>query len=315
MSVVKAGFKADARNLKETFTGSWIRVVTYNTSGVNVTKIPIVELSGQVTYVALSNASQDTCFDVMHSRLLPQLGDYYTDEHGNQYDGIIYKDRTPRFIGCQGNLWAWEITYTVEGLTSQKTSFSSEQDGNEETTILDFSASVETVDEAYAADFDGKWNCNSLGFFFDDPLIYKRGILNLSYTRQEHDNPLSALMVYYGCINSSEIWGFEPHTLLVADISYTVTVTDQRTTYNVTYKLQYKSTGWDTVKANSSYYYKDGSELLRVLNDDGSPAENPALIAVDGRILDYGATVPTRTFRTYQTADLNELDLPSPWDL
>ena len=314
MAVVKAGFKADSRNLKETFTGSWVRIVTYNTQGVTVSRIPIVEISGQVTYLACSNAPQDTCFDVMHSRLLPQLGDFYTDEHGNQYDGIIYKDRTPRFIGCQGNLWGWEITYTVEGLTSQKTSFT-EQDGSEETTILDFSASVETVDEAYAADFDGKWNCNSLDFFFDDPLIYKRGVLNLSYTRQEYDNPLTVLMNYYGCINSEELWGFAPHTLLVSDITYTVNVTDQRTTYNVTYKIQYKATGWDTTKANSSYYYKSGTDLLRVLNDDGSPSENPALIAVDGTILENGDTVPSRTFRTYPEADLSELDLPSPWDL
>ena len=91
MTVIKSGFKADSRNLKETFTGSWARVVTRNSNGLTINRYPIVEISGSVTYVAFSNSAAATCFNIMHSPLLPQLGNTYIDENGASHLGVMRK--------------------------------------------------------------------------------------------------------------------------------------------------------------------------------------------------------------------------------
>lgn len=310
MSVVKADVKADGRNIRESFTGSYIRVVTRNSQGITVNWYPMTNISGSVVYAAFSDSPQDSSMNVMQSALLPSLGNFYVDERGVAWNGVVYTDRTARYIGPRGNYFLWEVSYTLGGSPKREA-----EEDEEDSVLLNFDASVETYDEAGGVDLDYKYNMNSLGFFFEDPLIFKRGILNLNFQRREYANPLSTLTAYIGCINSAELWGFPPHTVRLADMSYSSTVTESETTYDVSYRLQYKPATWNVVKANSSYYYAYNGDLYRALNDDGSPRESPVLIAVDGSLLASGIAPPTRTFRVYQTADLNELGLPDPFEL
>lgn len=310
MSVVKADVKADGRNIRESFTGSYIRVVTRNASGITVNWYPMTNVSGSVVWAAFSDSPQDSSMNVMQSSRLPSLGNNYVDERGVAWAGVIYTDRTARYIGPRGNYFLWEVSYTLGGAPKRETG-----EDEEDSVLLNFDASVETYDEAGGVDLDYKYNMNSLGFFFEDPLIFKRGILNLNFQRREYSNPLSTLTAYIGCINSVDLWGFPPHTVRLADMSYSSTVTESETTYDVSYRLQYKPATWNVVKANSSYYYAYNGDLYRALNDDGSPRESPVLIAVDGSVLASGVAPPTRTFRVYQTADLNDLGLPDPFEL
>lgn len=310
MAVVKTDVKADGRNIRESFTGSYIRVVTRDSSGITVNWYPITSVSGTVVYAAFSDSPQDASLDVMHSSRLPSLGAVYVDERGVAWPGVTYSERTARYIGVRGNYFLWEVTYTLTGSTQEQP-----EGGDEESVILNFDASVETYDEADGVDLDYKFNTNSLGFFFEDPLIFKRGILNLNFQRREDSNPLTTMMNYLGCINSETLWNFPPATVRLADMSYTSTVTETATTYDVTYRLQYKTATWNILKANTSYYYAYNGSLYRALNDDGSPRETPLLIGVDGSVLPSGVAPPTRSFRVYPYADLNDLNLPDPFEL
>lgn len=313
MSVVKADVKADGRNIRESFTGSYVRVVTWDSQGRPIVNwYPLTNISGSVTYAAFSDDPADSSMNVMQSARLPALGAYYCDERGTTWAGVTYSDRSARYIGPRGNYFMWEVSYTLSGSPKRESSGEEEE---EDTVILNFDASVETYDEADGVDLDNKYNVNSLGFFFEDPLIFKKGILNLNYQRREYSNPLSTILNYLGCINGSGLWGFPIGTVRLSDMSYSSTVTESETTYDVTYRLQYKTAGWNIVKANSSYYYTYNGQMYRALNNDGSPKETPVLIAVDGSLLADGVAPPTRSFRIYNYADLNDLNLPSPFDL
>lgn len=309
--LTKAEFKADGRNVRFTFSGTYVRVVTRNASGISVAKYPINNVSGSVVVLAISNDRRDTAFDVCYSSRLPQLGSAYVDERGFVHPDVVFKDASPRFVGARGNGYEWEITYSVEGTTANNSQTPEADDSGGTQTILNFSALIEQTEVAGAVDYDGAWNVNSLGLFFEDPLIFKKGALAMTYSRREYENPLQKIPGFVNCINSTTVWWCAPGTLRVADISTTITETESGTTYDVTYKLIYDPQGWAVVKPNSSLYVKSGNALTRALNTDGSPTDSPVFIALDGTRLSTG-TPPSRSFRVYPVADLNALDLPDP---
>ena len=309
--LTKAEYKADGRNVRLTFSGSFVRVVTRNARGVNVAKYPINNVSGSVVVLAVSNDKRDTAFDVCFSPKLPQLGDAYVDERGVTHTDIVFKDFTPRFIGARGAGYEWEITYTIGGTTTNA-AIDSQDAADDTSTILSFSAQIEQEETAGAVDLDGVFNCNSLGLLFDDPLIFKRGTLAMQYSRREYVNPLAKIPAFVNAINSSPVWFCPAGTLRVGDITATITETVAATSYDVNYRLLYRPQGWAVVKPNSSFYVRSGNAYARALNSDGSPVETPVFIALDGTQLSSGTTPPSRSFRVYPLADLNALDLPDP---
>lgn len=306
--LVKAEYKADGRNVRFTFSGNYVRVVTRSGGNISIARYPINNVSGAVVVLALSNDRRDTAFDVAYSPLLPQLGNAYVDERGYVHRNAFFKDLSPRFVGARGNYWEWELTYTIEGTTSNAVETETNEDVQ---TILNFSAQIEQEDMAGAVDLDGKWNVNSLNLFFDDPLVFKTGTLAMTYSRREFVNPLLKLASFTNCINATPVWWCPAGTLRVADITTSIQETDVGSTYDVTYKLLYRPSGWNVEKPNSSFYVRSGNSFVRALNDDGSPVEAPVFIALDGTRLSTG-TPPFRSFRVYPVADLNALDLPDP---
>ena len=312
--LVRVEYKADGRNVRFAFSGNYVRVVTRSGDNVNVARYPINNVSGSVVVLALSDDRRDTAFDVAYSPRLPQLGSAYVDERGFVHRDAIFKDISPRFVGARGNFFEWELTYSIEGTTSNSTVENVEDTsdtGEGAQTILNFSAQLEQEDVAGAVDMDGKWNVNSLGLFFDDPLMFKTGTLAMSYSRREFVNPLLKLANFTNCLNSTPIWWCPAGTLRVADITTSIQETDVGSSYDVTYKLLYRPSGWAVEKPNSSFYVKSGNSFVRALNDDGSPVESPVFIALDGTRLSTG-TPPFRSFRVYPVADLNLLGLPDP---
>lgn len=309
MAIIKAGFKAGGTSIKQTYTGAFIRVVTTSGGTTTVSKYPIYNVSGTVVYAVLTDDKNATDFEIMNSVLLPVLGDRYVDQKGNIYNGVFYQDNSARFISAVGSGYMWEVTFNVSG------QFSTTPPPESSETILTFSASIELQDEARPVDLDGVYNVNSIGLFFDDPLLIKTGILNLNYQRREYSNPLSTIVNYTNTINSVALWGFPVATLRVAAITSTITMTENDTVYDVSYQIQYNPKTWNTIKANSSFYTYNGSGYSRALNSDGSPTENPVFIALNGAQLPAGTSPIWRSFRVYPLADLADLGLPDPFTM
>lgn len=307
MAIIKVGFKAGGTSIKQTYTGAFIRVVTTSGGTTTVSKYPIYNVSGTVVYSVITTDKNATDFEILNSVLLPVLGDRYTDQKGNVYNGVFYKDNSARYIQPLGSGFLWEVTYNVSG------EFSTTTPPADSETILTFSASVDLQETARAVDLDGVYNVNSIGLFYDDPLLIKTGVLNLNYQRREYENPLNKINAYVNSINSVAMWGFPIATVLCASITSNVTMTESETAYDVSYQLKFNPSGWHTRKANSSFYTKNGSTFARALNADGSPSETPVFINATGAQLPAGSAPIWQSFRVYPLADLTALNLPDPF--
>ena len=315
MAVVSVALKKDGRQVRQKFDGQWRRTIrTVNNGGSvssSVSTSPVVKTSGQVVYVVEVSRPDEQPILILQDKRLPQLAANYV-ENGVVYWDVYYVDATPRFVGPVGSLYRWEITYNLGG------EFSNQPQPSETTnteTLLNFSISTELEEIAAAADLDGKWNVNSIGDFYADPIIFKYGLLNLNYSRREYSNPLAKVFDFFQVVNASEWYGFPAGTILVADVTFNATETATATTYDVAYKLQYRSRGWMVDKANSGLYYMTGGVKTRALNADGSPVDDPVLLALDGSKLAPGAAPVFQRFRVHPVADLYALELPNPFDL
>lgn len=312
--IIKVELKGDGRQLKQTFTGSFITSITVAGNYSSRTTTPVVKTSGSVVYCVYCDRADEMPIALLSDSRLPQLGSTYV-ENGATFNGVYYSDATPRYIGVRGNAFMWEITYGIGGEFSKNVQSTSGGVETPPATLLSFSTSMELEDYAGAVDLDGKWNTNSLGEFFADPLVYKSGILSLKYSRREYENPLWKIRDFFQCVNDSEWYGFGAGTVKVADVSFSATQTEASTSYDVSYVLQYRPRGWSVVKANSGLYCKSGANVVRATNADGSPTDGPVLLALDGSRLQPGAEVPTLALRTNPTADLYALELPDPFTL
>lgn len=310
MSVVKVELKKDGRNIKKSFTGQTRTIVRSSGSTVERWTEPVVKVSGQVVFVVTATRPDELPLTLMSSPQLPQVGALYV-EGGTVFSKVFYVDAQSRFIGPRGRFWEYEVAYTLGGDFTA----SNDSDGVSEETLLTFSTSVELEDWASATDLDGKWNCNSIGDFFADPIVFKTGILTMQYQRREYFNPLSLSERFFQAVNSVSWHGFAPGLVKCSDISFSATQTESGTTYDTTYKLQYRPRGWAVDKANSGFYYMTGGMKARALNDDGSPTDQPILLSIDGSRLPSGMDAPMRTFRVNPLDNLNDLNLPDPYEV
>lgn len=303
MTVKKAGLAAGGRQVKGTFNGLYIN----NLGQMNVT--------GQVVFYAWTDTATESPLMILNSGEVPRIGDNYV-EAGQVFRNVIYKSATPRYIGVDGNLFKWSITYDLEGLVTQYDGEDPPPVTNDDPVLLDFSFSVDKNQYAEIADLDGRINANSLGEYFSDPLIFNEAVVNFEFHRTEYDNPLTLADAFYETYNVAPIWGLRAGTLRVLDINASANVTAARTSWNVVYRLQYRRRGWLVEKANTSLYAYDATArtITRITNADGSPTEQPCLINYNGTLW-QGGTVPTLSFRTLYPRDFAGLDLPNPFDL
>ena len=135
------------------------------------------------------------------------------------------------------------------------------------------------------------------------------------YNYREYANPLELSKNYFQCLNNAAWYGFPAGTVKCADISFNATQTTSGTEYNTTYKLQYRPRGWAVSKANAGFYYNNSGTITRALNADGSPTNEPVLLALDGSKLASGATPIVKDFAIFPTADFSGLDLPNTFTL
>lgn len=272
------------------------------------------KISGQMVFVVICDDATVLPLTLLGDSRLPQVGEIYVE--GNQkFNDVYYLDATPRFVGRRANGYEWEIVYTLGGFDQPESTRNNDDNRGKDETLLQFSTSVELEDVATACDLDGKWNCNSNGEFFADPLTFKSGILTMQYQYKEYANPLETVKAYFQCVNGADWYGFPKHSVKVADISFSATQTSSGTTYDTTYKLQYRAKGWDVLKADSGFYYWQNQRLYRAMNADGSPTNEPVLLDGYGGLLASGNSPVFRPYRVYPEANLYGLELPNPFSL
>lgn len=306
--------KSDGRQIKQSFKGVYHTRIVQAGNTIQRTTTPEITTSGTIIYSVKVTEPNEQPITILSNRMLPQLGDRYV-ENGVVFQNVYFTEATPRYIGPRGNLYEWEITYQIGGDFSNAEQSESGDESVEESVLLNFSTSMELEDYASATDLDGQWNCNSLGEFFADPIIFKSGILSLNYSRKEYSNPLWKSRDFFQAVNNTPWYSFAAGTVKVADLTFNATMYDDRTEYNVDYKLQYRPTGWKVEKANAGLYYNNNGVLDRVKNADGSPTESPALLDRNGAILADSSQVIFKAFRVCNEANLYDLGLPDPFEL
>ncbi|MBQ6158979.1 MAG: hypothetical protein IJJ20_08230 [Thermoguttaceae bacterium] len=173
------------------------------------------------------------------------------------------------------------------------------------------SGSGETADLDGYADWNGLWNTNSIGEWFEQPLPNKVNVRVWTFQRTEYRNPEITAYNYENTINADPVWGFEPYSLLMKSVtsSRTLVLEEGRFKWDVTYQIAYNPKKWLLEKANAGFYDADG---YRFYNADGSPTEQAQLLDEDGHKLESGETPVMLTFQTYPAAPFGALGLPSP---
>ncbi len=300
MTVVKVERRADGYNIRAKFSGQYLNGE------------PIRLISGSILFDVYTDTKDEMPLTVLSSPSLPQVGNLYGEE-GTPISGVYFNEATPRLIGRSGALYRWEVTYNIGGSTSTRTS-GVEEETTPEPDQISFSASIETEDYASAFDLDGLPNQNTLGEWFQDPIIFKSGVLNMTWRYKEYANPLWKSRDFFQAVNNAPLWGFSPGTVKVVDIPFTATRTSE-TEYDVEYKLQYRPQGWNDRKANAGRYFKVGNVFFLATNEDGSPTESPVLLTSTGARLASGAAPHFLTFRTTYPKDLTQLQLADPFTI
>lgn len=283
-------------------------------TGTRVNGVAIVEPKGELVYEVLSDDPTDDEFTMAWSPLLPQMGETLV-LNGTFLKGVRVTGYTPKFEGPQGNLWLWTFRYKLGGQWSRNEEKSNEDANKEEKELGSFDYSVEYSDLASRFDVTGRRNVNTLGDWFSDPLLLKEATVNFNFTFQTENNPLPITQKYNDAVNSVPLWGLPAGTVRATNISASCTLLSTGNRWNVSYQLSYRPNGWFERRANAGYYYMLNGSPTIALNADGSPKDAPVLLDANGGLLAANAEPYYIEFQTFQTQDLNELNLPNPFNL
>lgn len=283
-------------------------------TGVSVNGVQIVKPSGELVYEVLSDDPLDDEFSMAWSPLLPQIGETLA-LNGRPIKGVFVTGYVPKFEGPQGNLWRWTFRYKLGGEFSRN-SHTTNEDANksEEKELGSFDCSVEFNDLASKFDVAGRRNVNTLGDWFSEPLLLKEATVNFNYTFQTKNNPLRTIETYNDAVNSEPIWGLPVGTVR-ASISSSCQLLTTGNQWTVNYTMAYRPNGWFERRANAGYYYLSNGSPTVALNADGSPKDAPVLLDANGGLLAANAEPYYITFQTFHAVDLNDLNLPNPFNL
>lgn len=297
-------------------TRTWDNVLSsIKGTGTSVNGVQIVKPTGALVYEVLSDDPTDDEFSMGWSPLLPQLWETLV-LNGRPLDGVFVTEYTPKFEGPQGNLWRWTFRYTLGGEWSHNEHITNEDEKKDEQKELgSFDYSVEYNDLASKFDVAGRRNVNTLGDWFADPLLLKEATVNFNFTFQTKSNPLPITQKYNDTVNSAPLWGLPAGTVRATNISASCQLLSTGNQWSVNYTLAYRPNGWTERRANAGYYYMLNGSPTVAMNADGSPKNEPVLLDANGGLLAATAEPYFIEFQTFQTQDLNELNLPNPFNL
>lgn len=263
-------------------------------------------------YEVLESANKDDPIslykDLVGGGYLRDIGSYYP----GQYNLMLKSIRPTRSAGKSSmkrddvsgeKCYVWKVTVDYSKPES------SDDAGNQQAARID--ASTESVDVALACDLDGRWNTNSAGEWFSDPLIFKQPNRVWSFQRREYYNPEQKASWFLYRLNQNAIWGCDPYTLYCREIRTSHSCSDIY--WDVTYEIAFRIDGWLIRKADCGYCTLSDGALWRILNDDGSPLETPKLLNGYGQILSDGQPPVYRDYRCNGLNDFSKLELPDPF--
>ena len=302
MAVVKVERRAGARLLQ------------INGTGTIVNGRAVEKPTGQLVYDVYSDDKTDNEFVMQSSPLLPWVGNTLVMD-GQVIGGVYVTGYTPTYVGPAGNLFKWEFCYTLGGeFSANNQQTTAEKEETQVKELGSFSYSVELSDVASKFDVAGRRNVNTLGEWFADPLLLSRATVKFNYTFETTANPLKITEIYNNSINSEPLWGLPSGTVL-AQISGSARLLATGNTWSVNYVLSYRPDGWFERRANAGNYYVYGNSVVRATNDDGSPKDAPVLLDANGALLAANAEPFFLDFQLYNARDLNDLELPNPFNL
>lgn len=272
------------------------------------------ERTGTVTWNVLDQWNKRHPMELLEAFPI-KVGHRYVDGiTGHTYGGMYAQSVTAKPDGMRNKRYSWIVTVEY----GPKATPEQEQPSVKDSQTI--SASTEFHEVACFADYDGQWNANSAGQFFEDALIDERPVRVFRWKRKEYFNPEKKAAQYERSINAEPIWGFPPATLFCRSITTTQNISYydelgslQTSAWDVDYEIAYNPEGWFIIKADCGYYaLNKQSELETIRNEDGSPIETPYLLDGRGRVLSKGATPITRPYRMIRWQLFSGLRLRSP---
>lgn len=143
---------------------------------------------------------------------------------------------------------------------------------------------------------------NSAGQYFDPPLTADDSRINLKIERNQAYFDASVVAIYKDALNADVFFGGAPGTWKVEGITADLEYNNDSGTpdgfyYKVTYTFEYRAEGWNSPVLDQGLYQLDGSgNLTPILDDNGSPVTQPALLDGTGHEL---PSTGTPTFISY----------------
>ncbi|MDR1382783.1 MAG: hypothetical protein LBJ67_02885 [Planctomycetaceae bacterium] len=174
---------------------------------------------------------------------------------------------------------------------------------------IKISMSVENETEPFIRDvITGNMVVNSAGQFFNPPPEKTKKIIVYSISREIFLNPLMKAKNYSNVVNADAFYGAAPGTLLM-----NMTCNYDGNTWTETYEIRERLEGWETYLLDTGYEEIVGGELRKILDDDGTPVSEPAMLNGTGQKAPNGNSigVDVGPFCKYEQLPFNALNLPN----
>jgi len=303
MSVVKVEYLAPGREVTVD------KIATPVFGSGSVLSHFYAEGSGREQYLVYCDDPTDREITVLSHSGVPKPGNVKVEKSKRVY-GLYVTSVSATYDSYRHGYYCWLVTvnFGKKEVVDRSTA-----DDNENKELWSFSYSVDDEDFFVSADRTNKQNKNTLGEWYSEPLNCPNGIVRFNYTFKQTNNPTTLSRDYYNKINNAVLWGWAAaKTVKVESITGSCTVREQDKEWTTNIVVAYKANGWDVQKANAGHYYVANNVTYRLLNSDGSVADEPVLLAANGTILPDNTAPVFNTFQIYDMADLSQLYLPDP---
>jgi hypothetical protein len=258
-------------------------------------------------YVRVFQVFTDTKTDgpdtVLSAPGMPQLYDSYTNASGTEVNvAALVKYREPLQDNDDPTKWLVRVQYT--------TNIDEILQANPLLRPAKVSRKTERFTRPIFQDANGAAIVNSAGQPFSPPPEVEDFRLVIEVQKNFlalDDFNLSNNFLYR--TNSVTFLGFPPNTLWLADYSATQTI-EYPTVYDAcTFSFHANPLTWTLFILDQGYYYVDGSNNLRRVQDPftAQPLSAPALLNGSGAQLAHGGTPVFLSFTKFFSADFNSL--------
>jgi len=246
--------------------------------------------------------NQSHSFRVLKSILVPQLFSTHPED-----PGATLRDRDAKQQKGKPNFWDVTLAYSTE--TPKKED--SKENPLEKRVIWSYTGNK--ITRLIDKDTDLKAVLNT-AFDAPDPAIEVPATIPVAQAvSNEGADPWQKKLDYEDKINSHSFKGCEAGTLRLAQVDATEETKNNTTYWKVTYRFEYKRSGWQPSVLSQGFNQIISDEKIRILDEKNVPVTVPwplniAGIAFTKTELEEGASF-YYDVKGYYTADFNQLRL------